>query len=121
MSSRCPLLLGAPLGPSQATEVPPGAAEVGSDLPYPPPKSPQPDEIAHVPTGLRVSFDDMMEMVSGARLVFVGETHDNFQAHRVQLEIIRDLERRFPAGSRSAWRCSASRNRKRSIAGARAG
>jgi uncharacterized iron-regulated protein len=91
-----PLLLGAPLGPSQATEVPPGAAEVGSDLPYPPPKSPQPDEIAHVPTGLRVSFDDMMEMVSGARLVFVGETHDNFQAHRVQLEIIRDLERRFP-------------------------
>jgi uncharacterized iron-regulated protein len=91
-----PLLLGAPLAASQAAEVPPGAAEVGSDLPYPPPQSPQPDEIAHVPTGLRVSFDGMMEMVSGARLVFVGETHDNFQAHRVQLEIIRDLERRFP-------------------------
>lgn len=91
-----PLLLGAPLGPSRATEVPPEAAEVGSDLPYPPTRSPQPDQIVHVPTGLGMSFDDMMEMVSGARLVFVGESHDSFQAHQVQLQIIRDLERRFP-------------------------
>jgi uncharacterized iron-regulated protein len=91
-----PLLLAAPLAVSQATQAPPEAAKVGSDLPYPPPQSPQPDEIAHVPTGLRVSFDDMMDMVSGARLVFVGESHDNFQSHRVQLQVIRDLERRFP-------------------------
>lgn len=90
------LLLAAPLALSQATQSPPEAAKVGSDLPYPPRQAPQPDEIAHVPTGLSVSFDDMMDMVSGARLVFVGETHDNIQAHRVQLQIIRDLDRRFP-------------------------
>ena len=91
-----PLLLAATMTPSQAAEASPEAATAGSDLPYPPTDPPQPDQIVHVPTGLRMSFDDMMAMVSGARLVFVGESHDSFQAHRVQLQIIRDLERRFP-------------------------
>jgi uncharacterized iron-regulated protein len=37
-----------------------------------------------------------MDMISGATVVFVGETHDNIHAHRVELEIIRELFRRFP-------------------------
>lgn len=37
-----------------------------------------------------------MEMISGAALVCVGETHDNIHAHRVELAIIRELSRRFP-------------------------
>jgi uncharacterized iron-regulated protein len=73
------------------------AAVKGSfEMPYPPPGEPVPDTIHHVPTGLEVSFEGAMDMASGARLVAVGETHDSVHAHRVELEIIRELERRFP-------------------------
>lgn len=91
------MLLLAALGAASA--VTDGASEpasVGSELPYPPASRPQPDEIFHASTGLAMSFQGMMDMVSGARLVFIGESHDNFRAHQVQLEIIRDLDRRFP-------------------------
>jgi len=37
-----------------------------------------------------------MEMLSGARLVCVGETHDNLSDKRVELEVIKGLYRRFP-------------------------
>ena len=77
----------------------PAALQAGhpwEDLPYPPGQRPQPDDIVHVPTGLPLSFDGMMDMVAGARLVYVGESHDNLRAHDVQLQVIRDLERRFP-------------------------
>jgi uncharacterized iron-regulated protein len=74
----------------------PDGEPVGADLPYPPAEKPRPGQIVHVPTGLAMSFDGMMEMIAGARLVYVGETHDNLQAHEVQLRIIRDLDRRFP-------------------------
>lgn len=43
-----------------------------------------------------MSFDGMMDMVAQARLVFVGETHDNVRAHDVQLKLIRELHRRAP-------------------------
>ena len=68
----------------------------GSDLPYPPAARPVAGEIDHVPTGLKMSFDAAMDMIAAARLVCVGETHDSLQAHRVELDIIRDLNRRFP-------------------------
>jgi uncharacterized iron-regulated protein len=57
---------------------------------------PQQDDIYHVPTGLRLSFEGMMDMVEGARVVYVGETHKNIHAHRIQLEILRELEKRYP-------------------------
>ena len=66
------------------------------EIPYPPKDEAKPDEIYHLPTGLRVSFEGMMDMVSGARLVCVGETHDNMNAHRVELMVIRELARRSP-------------------------
>ncbi len=66
------------------------------EIPYPPQGEVKAEEIFHLPTGLRISFDGMMDMVSGARLVCIGETHDNMDAHRVELAVIRDLERRFP-------------------------
>ena len=34
-------------------------------------------EIYHLPTGLPISEDGLIEMLSGAPLVSVGETHDN--------------------------------------------
>jgi len=91
------LLLAAPLVvASQDSQTAPQASQLGADLPYPPIQQPTPDEIEHVPTGLKMSFDGMMDMVAGARLVCVGETHDSLQAHRAELQIIRDLYRRFP-------------------------
>jgi len=52
--------------------------------------------IVHVPTGIRLSSGELIEVVSSARVIYVGETHDNVSAHRVQLDIIRALEERFP-------------------------
>jgi len=68
----------------------------GGDMPYPLKEPPKAGEIDHLPTGLRLSFDGMMEMVSGARLVCIGETHDNLHAHRVELLVLRELYRRYP-------------------------
>jgi len=65
-------------------------------MPYPPSAPPEVEEIRHLPTGLRVSMDGMMEMLSGARLVSVGETHDNLNDQRVELTVVRELHRRFP-------------------------
>lgn len=65
-------------------------------MPYPFWTAPQPDDIYHVPTGTRLSFDGMMEMVAPSRIVYVGEAHTNIHAHRVQLEVIQEMERRFP-------------------------
>ncbi len=53
-------------------------------------------EILHLPTGLTVSVVQMIDTVSGSRVIYVGETHDNVEAHRVQLEVIRRLQEKFP-------------------------
>lgn len=71
---------------------PAGSAE----MPYPPSAPPKVEEIRHLPTGLALSIDGMMEMLSGARLVSVGETHDNLNDQRVELTVVRELHRRFP-------------------------
>jgi len=65
-------------------------------MPYPPAKKPEADEIRHVPTGLALSIEGTIDILAGARLVCIGETHDNLHAHRVELIVIRELERRFP-------------------------
>jgi len=56
----------------------------------------QEGEILHLPTGLTVSVEQMIDTVSGARVIYIGETHDNIEAHRVQLEVIRRLQEKFP-------------------------
>jgi uncharacterized iron-regulated protein len=66
------------------------------EMPYPPKGGPKVEEIYHLPTGLRLSPDGMMAMLSGARLVSIGETHDNLNDQRVELTVIRELFRRFP-------------------------
>lgn len=67
-----------------------------AEMPYPPSAPPKVEEIYHLPTGLRVPIDGMIEMLSGARLVSVGETHDNLNDQRVELTVVRELHRRFP-------------------------
>jgi len=72
------------------------AAGTGNpEMPYPP-RDPKPGEIYHLRTGLRLTEDGLMDMLSGARLVFVGETHDNLNDQRVELAVVRELYRRFP-------------------------
>ncbi|MHB1024135.1 MAG: ChaN family lipoprotein [Desulfobacteria bacterium] len=73
------------------------AAMTGNaEMPYPPSAPPKVEEILHLPTGLPLSIDGMIEMLSGARLVSVGETHDNLNDQRVELTVVRELYRRFP-------------------------
>ena len=67
-----------------------------SGSPYLPLDDLQNNEILHLPTGLKVSFDQMQNVISSSRVIYIGETHDNTEAHRVQLEIIGDLPRGFP-------------------------
>jgi uncharacterized iron-regulated protein len=73
------------------------AAVNGShENPYPPKGGATAGEIYHLPTGLAISEDGLMDMLSGARLVCVGETHDNMNDKRVELSVIKGLHRRFP-------------------------
>ena len=54
------------------------------------------DEILHIPTGIRVTKDQLLDMIGGSRIIYIGETHDNVRSHQVQLEIIMGLTERFP-------------------------
>jgi uncharacterized iron-regulated protein len=56
----------------------------------------QTGEILHLPTGLTVNFDQMMDSVATSRVIYIGETHDNIEAHKVQLQIIKKLTAQFP-------------------------
>jgi len=65
-------------------------------FPYPATHKPSPEEIQHVPTGLKITQDDLFTMIGGSRIVYVGEAHDSVNAHRVQLDIIRALHQHSP-------------------------
>ena len=54
------------------------------------------DHILHIPTGIQVTKDQMIEAVSGSRVIYIGETHDNLEAHRAQLEVLERLAKKFP-------------------------
>jgi uncharacterized iron-regulated protein len=73
-----------------------GEFRPGADLPYALAEKPKSDDIYHVPTGVKMTMDAAMNMASASRLVCVGETHDNYNAQRVELLVIRDLYNRFP-------------------------
>ncbi len=53
-------------------------------------------EIVHVPTGIKLTKAQLLDVIGGSRVIYVGETHDNVCAHQVQLEIIKGLAERFP-------------------------
>jgi uncharacterized iron-regulated protein len=54
------------------------------------------DQVLHIPTGTQVTKDQMIAIASGSRVIYIGETHDNLEAHRAQLEVIERLAKRFP-------------------------
>jgi aminopeptidase N len=55
-------------------------------------------ELLEQPVAIDVSalknFSDMMERVVGKKIIYVGETHDQFSHHAMQLEMIKDLCRK---------------------------
>lgn len=53
-------------------------------------------DILHLPTGVKVSKEQLIHMLGAARIVYVGETHDNISAHKVQLEILKALSDLYP-------------------------
>ncbi len=54
------------------------------------------DQILHLPTGLIVNKTQLLDVISHSRVIYLGETHDNLEAHRIQLEVIQGLQERFP-------------------------
>lgn len=66
------------------------------ELPYPPSVEPQVGDILHLPTGLYVGQQQMLNAVSDQRMVYVGETHDSPAAHRFQLMVLKAMAARHP-------------------------
>src|SRR5579884_385660 len=56
----------------------------------------QEGKIVHLRTGVAVSKDQLIDFLAPARVVYVGEVHDNLEDHRVQLEILKAMNDRFP-------------------------
>jgi uncharacterized iron-regulated protein len=61
------------------------------EAPYPLKHPPKIGEIVHLPTGMKVSPAQMMDVAGNARIVYVGETHDNPASHRLELQVLRAL------------------------------
>ncbi len=66
------------------------------EAPYPPTAKPAVGDIVHLPTGVKVTEKQMYAAITDARIVYVGETHDNPAAHRLELQILRAMEERYP-------------------------
>ncbi len=64
--------------------------------PYPPATAPVVGEIRHLPTGVKVSAAQMAAIATDARLIYVGETHDNPASHRIELQLLQALAERYP-------------------------
>ncbi len=66
------------------------------ELPYPPEKEPEVGDILHMPTGLYVTQQQMLDSIVDHRMVYVGETHDSPAAHRFQLDVLKAMFARHP-------------------------
>ncbi|BCA80565.1 ChaN family lipoprotein [Desulfuromonas sp. AOP6] len=64
--------------------------------PYHPARPPVVGDILHLPTGTFVSEEQMLTAATDARLVYVGETHDNPASHRLQLTVLQAMAERHP-------------------------
>lgn len=53
-------------------------------------------DIVHLSTGVKVTPDTLINLVDTARIVYVGEAHDNIKCHEVQLTILQALYERYP-------------------------
>ncbi len=66
------------------------------EQPYPLPQEPQLGQIVHLPTGVLIDEARLHAIAGDARIVYVGETHDNPASHRQQVALLRALAERHP-------------------------
>jgi len=66
------------------------------EAPYPPMEPPSIGDIYHLPTGLKVNAEQMYAAATDARIIYVGETHDNPAAHRLELQLLKAVAERYP-------------------------
>jgi uncharacterized iron-regulated protein len=64
--------------------------------PYPIDSQPKVGEIIHLPTGKLVNEKELMAVAGDARVVYIGETHDNPASHRMELEVLKSLSEIHP-------------------------
>jgi uncharacterized iron-regulated protein len=64
--------------------------------PYPLQAPPKIGDIVHLPTGVPVSQAQMLAIAADARIVYLGETHDNPASHRLEVEVLEALAERRP-------------------------
>lgn len=69
---------------------------LGWQSPYREFSSLEQEDIFHIPTGVKITKEQLIDMLGGVRIIYVGETHDNINSHRVQLEILTALAQRYP-------------------------
>lgn len=70
----------------------PGQMYLGDpEMPYPPERAPELGDILHIPTGVYVEQQSMLEHTRRVQAIYVGETHDNPASHRLQLDVLRYL------------------------------
>jgi uncharacterized iron-regulated protein len=64
--------------------------------PYPLQAPPKIGDIVHMPTGTLVSLAQMIAVAGDARIVYLGETHDNPASHRLEVQLLETLAKRHP-------------------------
>ena len=65
------------------------------ESPYPV-SNPAVGDMVHLPTGHKISFEQLIDAIAGSRIIYVGETHDNPASHQWQLDILSGLHRKNP-------------------------
>lgn len=66
------------------------------------PEAPYPDDnpavgdIVHLPTGVKVTAEQMAAAITDSRIIYVGETHDNPASHRQELQVLKAAAERYP-------------------------
>jgi len=67
--------------------------------PYPLSAAPKVGDIVHLPTGTLVTPEQMLAVAGDARIVYVGETHDNPASHRLELTVLKGMTERHPGAT----------------------
>lgn len=64
--------------------------------PYPSKNPPKIGDMVHMPTGIALDTRQMLNIATDARVVYVGETHDNPASHRLQETVLAAMDERYP-------------------------
>lgn len=67
-----------------------------SEVPYSPSRTPEIGDILHTATGHYINQQELFASLVHYPLVYVGEQHDNPASHRLQLEILKAMQARYP-------------------------